>query len=136
MSVLPVHTQMLFMNLSLHGVDVSMLPLLMPCQSSLLSTVRAVTATEKGTAGLEDQVKELRKGINSWVAKYRRSSQFAGRPSYGCGSRALCLLHTLTSQTHKMSHSAPASLPSHAAYAGMIFLDGRLPAGCSFLQWH
>lgn len=26
---------------------------------------------------------QLRKDINSWVAKYRRDEKFSGRPSYG-----------------------------------------------------
>jgi len=51
--------------------------------ANVLTNVRTVIDMPKEAEGKEDTVKELRKEINVWVAKYRRDPKFSGRPSYG-----------------------------------------------------
>ena len=38
---------------------------------------------DKDAPNREERIADVRKQINTWVAKYRRNEQFAGRPSYG-----------------------------------------------------
>lgn len=52
-------------------------------QSSVLSSVKSVIELDRNDPTKEEKVKELRKEINSWVAKYRREQKVAGRPSFG-----------------------------------------------------
>jgi hypothetical protein len=54
-----------------------------PLQSAVLQLVSSAVALDKDAPDRDDRIAEVRKGINSWVAKYRRNEKFAGRPSYG-----------------------------------------------------
>jgi hypothetical protein len=49
----------------------------------VLQLVRDAVALPRDAPDREERVAEVRKGINTWVAKYRRNDKFAGRPSYG-----------------------------------------------------
>lgn len=52
-------------------------------QRAILNEVKTVLALDRNDPTKEDQVKAMRKNINTWVAKYRREERVAGRPSYG-----------------------------------------------------
>ena len=54
-------------------------------QSSVLKAVSSAISLAKDEPGKEEVISSVRKQTNEWVAKYRRDSTFAGRPSYGCG---------------------------------------------------
>jgi hypothetical protein len=58
-------------------------PLLPTPQGAVLQLVSSVLAIEKDAPDRDERIGEVRKSINSWVAKYRRNEKFAGRPSYG-----------------------------------------------------
>ena len=52
-------------------------------QSTVLKAVGSAISLGKDDPGKEESVNTVRKQTNAWVAKYRRDSTFAGRPSYG-----------------------------------------------------
>lgn len=52
-------------------------------QGSVLAKVRMTLAVEKGDESKEEKVRDLRKNINNWVARYRREPKVAGKPSFG-----------------------------------------------------
>lgn len=51
--------------------------------NNLLSEVKLVLDSGKDAPERDDKIKQLRKDINVWVAKYRREPKISGRPSYG-----------------------------------------------------
>ncbi len=51
-----------------------------------------------------DQIKNLRKDINSWVATYRREPRVSGRPSYG---NTYSALNTLAGHYNNFGVDAP-----------------------------
>lgn len=51
--------------------------------NAILGKVKDTLAIAKDDPSKEDKVKDLRKDINSWVAKYRREPKVSGRPSFG-----------------------------------------------------
>jgi hypothetical protein len=55
----------------------------------VLKAVGSAISLGKDDPGKEDVVNTVRKQTNAWVAKYRRDSTFAGRPSYGCAPQPL-----------------------------------------------
>ena len=57
-------------------------------QGAILGKVNTVLALGRDDPSKDDQIKEVRKDINSWVAKYRREPRVSGRPSYGWVARA------------------------------------------------
>ena len=59
-------------------------------QSSVLKAVSSAISLGKDEPGKEEVISSVRKQTNEWVAKYRRDSTFAGRPSYGCGPSRRC----------------------------------------------
>jgi hypothetical protein len=58
-------------------------------QSTVLKAVGSAISLGKDDPGKEESVNTVRKQTNAWVAKYRRDSTFAGRPSYGCAPQPL-----------------------------------------------
>ena len=52
-------------------------------QTEVLQLVSSAIALDRDAPDRDERIGEVRKGINTWVAKYRRSDKFAGRPSYG-----------------------------------------------------
>lgn len=61
-------------------------------QSSVLKAVSSAISLGKDEPGKEEVISSVRKQTNEWVAKYRRDSTFAGRPSYGCGPSQCCTI--------------------------------------------
>ena len=59
-------------------------------QSSVLKAVSSAISIGKDEPGKEEVISTVRKQTNEWVAKYRRDSTFAGRPSYGFGPTRCC----------------------------------------------
>jgi hypothetical protein len=55
-----------------------------PPQAQVLQLVTGALTLEKDAEDRDERIAEVRKTINTWVAKYRRNDKFAGRPSYGC----------------------------------------------------
>eukprot|EP00775_Hariotina_reticulata_P007015 gene7015-7229_t len=74
--------------------------------SAILGKVNLVLSLDKDDPAKEDRVKELRKDINTWVAKYRRDDTFAGRPSFGNTYSALNAI-----AGHYNSFGATAPIP-------------------------
>ena len=58
----------------------------------MLKAVSGVISLSKDEPGKDEQINSVRKQTNAWVAKYRRDSTFAGRPSYGCNPAYLANL--------------------------------------------
>lgn len=52
-------------------------------QNSILTKVKFTLAVDKDDPEKDAKVKDLRKDINNWVAKYRREPKVSGRPSFG-----------------------------------------------------
>ena len=52
-------------------------------QRAILTEVKTVLSLDRNDPAKDDQIKAMRKNINTWVAKYRREERVAGRPSYG-----------------------------------------------------
>jgi hypothetical protein len=52
-------------------------------QQGVITQVKNTLALERDDPAKVDSVAALRKQTNDWVAKYRRDTSFAGRPSYG-----------------------------------------------------
>jgi len=71
---------------------------------SVLENVQKVLDTPKDDPTKEDQVKELRKQINSWVASYRREGKVAGRPSF---SVTYSILNALAGHFNSFGPTAP-----------------------------
>ncbi|KAG2495933.1 hypothetical protein HYH03_005864 [Edaphochlamys debaryana] len=74
--------------------------------TAILDKVKATLALDKDDPAKEDNVKALRKDINSWVAKYRREDRVAGKPSFGNTYSALNAL-----AGHFNSFGATAPIP-------------------------
>ncbi|GBF95184.1 photosystem II repair protein, chloroplastic [Raphidocelis subcapitata] len=72
--------------------------------AAVLQLVTGALALEKDAPDREERVAEVRKGINGWVAKYRRSEKFAGRPSYG-NTYSVC--NTLAGHYNSFGTKAP-----------------------------
>lgn len=51
-------------------------------QTTVLQLVTDAVGLEKDAPNRDEKIAEVRQGINTWVAKYRRDDTFAGRPSY------------------------------------------------------
>merc|ERR1712124_154398 len=51
--------------------------------SELINLATEITTLASDSDGKDERVALLRTSINKWVAKYRRVSKFAGRPSFG-----------------------------------------------------
>ena len=52
-------------------------------QGDILGKVNTVLALDRNDPSKDELIKDVRKDINSWVAKYRREPLVSGRPSYG-----------------------------------------------------
>ncbi|KAI8465021.1 MAG: photosystem II Pbs27 [Monoraphidium minutum] len=72
--------------------------------SEVLALVSSAIALDKDAPDRDERVAEIRKGINGWVAKYRRNDKFAGRPSYG-NTYAVC--NTLAGHYNSFGTKAP-----------------------------
>lgn len=73
-------------------------------QAAVLDLVVSAVALDKDAPDRDERVAEVRKGINSWVAKYRRSDKFAGRPSY---SNTYAVCNTLAGHYNSFGTKAP-----------------------------
>lgn len=51
--------------------------------NEILGKIKVTLAMDKDDPTKEDNVKALRKDINTWVAKYRREPKISGKPSFG-----------------------------------------------------
>ena len=58
----------------------------------MLKAVSSAISLGKDEPGKEEVINSVRKQTNEWVAKYRRDSSFAGRPSYGCAPSQCCII--------------------------------------------
>mmetsp|Transcript_10515 Transcript_10515/g.22586 ORF Transcript_10515/g.22586 Transcript_10515/m.22586 type:complete len:188 (-) Transcript_10515:350-913(-) len=74
--------------------------------TNVLTKVKDTLALDRDDPAKEDKVKDLRKDINTWVAKYRREPKVSGRPSYGNTYSALNAL-----AGHFNSFGAQAPIP-------------------------
>ena len=70
----------------------------------MLQLVAAAVALDKDAADRDERIAETRTRINSWVAKYRRSDKFAGRPSY---SNTYAVCNTLAGHYNSFGTKAP-----------------------------
>ncbi|GAX74464.1 hypothetical protein CEUSTIGMA_g1913.t1 [Chlamydomonas eustigma] len=72
--------------------------------TDVLAKVQAIITLDRNDPTKDDQVKVLRKEINSWVATYRREPRVSGRPSYG---NTYSALNTLAGHYNNFGTQAP-----------------------------
>lgn len=72
--------------------------------TAILAEVNGALGMERDDPSRDDKVNQIRKDINSWVAKYRRDDKFSGRPSF---SNTYSAINALAGHYNSFGTQAP-----------------------------